>query len=314
MIGYGLKKLAKENNLKISHGIAFGNFQDYAVALSEGMGYKKLAITTTFPDIERRDGLRRTLAQQNVRKDFRVTELLFTSEGILVTFYDNIGTMKKMRNFIQWFFPLLKESGATGVSICTHCGNEITSGCWKLLDGAAYHLHDDCGDSLRQSLAASQEVTNAEKTGSYLSGFLGALGGAAIGTLVWAVVLMMGYVASVVGFLIGWLAERGYNRFHGKQGKGKIAILIVTVILSVLLGTVAADVLSLAKMIYDGELVGFVFGDIPWLLLVLLQDGEYLAGMGHNILLGLVFAALGVYTLIHKAGKAVADRKIIDLE
>ena len=127
--------------------------------------------------------------------------------------------------------------------------------------------------------------------------------------------LNLGYVASVVGLLIGWLAEKGYNLLHGKQGKAKVLILILAVIFGVLLGTFTADAITLAGMIGGGELPGFAMGDIPGIIMILLaDDAEYRAATIGNILMGLLFAALGVFALLRKAGKAVSDTKYVELK
>ena len=46
-----------------------------------------------------------------------------------------------------------------------------------------------------------------EKKGSVITGFIGALLGAAIGAVAWAAVGMMGYIASIIGFVIAFLAD-----------------------------------------------------------------------------------------------------------
>ena len=120
-------------------------------------------------------------------------------------------------------------------------------------------------------------------------------------------------MASIVGLLIGWLAEKGYNLLKGKQGKGKVAILIVAIIIGVLLGTFAADAITLAEMINSNELA-LEYSQIPGFLVVMLAESEeYAAGTVSNILLGLLFAGLGVFALLRKAGKEVADTKFVDL-
>ena len=48
--------------------------------------------------------------------------------------------------------------------------------------------------------------------------------------------------------------------------------------------------------------------------LVLMEDAEYRSATIGNILMGLLFAALGVFALLRKAAKEVADVKFIDLE
>ena len=57
-----------------------------------------------------------------------------------------------------------------------------------------------------------------QKEGSYVTGLIGALVGALIGAVVWCLVMQLGIIASLVGFVIGWLAEKGYTILRGKAG------------------------------------------------------------------------------------------------
>jgi len=160
------------------------------------------------------------------------------------------------------------------------------------------------------SVAAENTQKKEEATGSYGMGVLGAFLGAALGAVVWALVLSLGYVASIVGFVIGWLAEKGYNLLHGKQGKGKIVILILAVIFGVLLGTFAADAVTVISMINSGDLAGLTLADVPMLILAtLVMDSEYLTATLANIGMGLLFAGLGVFALLRRTGQEVADSK-----
>lgn len=311
MIGSGLKKYAQENGLKVAHGVAYGNFRGFAATLSEGSGYKQIVLTTKFPDPEKLQQLQEQINQRNVNREFRVQKLSFAPNGVCIVFTDNPGTMGKIRAFADWFFPLLTEAQATGLDVCAECGLQLSGGTWKLIDGVAFYMHTGCAEKVRQTITEENAQPNP---GSYLSGTFGAFLGSAIGAVVWALVLYGGYVASLVGLLIGWLAEKGYNLLKGKQGKGKVVILILAVIFGVLLGTFAADALSLAGMISNGELLGWGYGDIPEMFLILLSDSEYLTATLGNIGMGLVFAALGVFALLRKAGKEVAGTKFIDLE
>lgn len=312
MIGSGFKKYAQENGLKVAHGVAYGNFYGYAATLSEGSGYKQIVLTTKFPDPEKLQQLQEKINQRNVTREFRVQNLQFAPNGVCIAFADNPGTMGKIRAFVEWFMPMLKESGATGLEICTECGMQLTAGTWKLIDGVAFYMHQSCADRLRREL---DEEKGKPVPGSYLTGTLGAFLGSAIGAVLWALVLYSGYVASIVGLVIGWLAEKGYKLLKGKQGKAKVLILILAVIFGVLLGTFAADAMSLAVMITEGELPGLQMTDIPALIVaVLIGDAEYRSVTIQNIAMGLLFAALGVFALLWKAGKEVSGTKFIDLE
>lgn len=309
MIGSGLKKLATSNQMRIDRGVAYGNFRGYATTFSEGAGYKLIQITTTFSDEAKLAQLNDILNSRDLYKEFRVQEIVFSQTCIGIVFYDNPGTMKKLTAFIDWFFPLLGMYGAAGANICTECGCEITAGQWHLIDGAAYYLHDNCVHNVQGAIAMDAQIRRQEDPGSYASGLIGAFLGAALGAIVWAIVLNVGYVAAIVGFLIGWLAEKGYELLNGKRGKGKVVILIFAVIFGVLLGTAIGEIAAIALMIVSGELYDMTMGDLPLLLGYLLTDSEYMLSVLADIGLGIVFAALGVISLLIRAGREVSDVK-----
>lgn len=314
MIGSGLKKLAKEYGMTIGSGVAYGSLGGFAATLSEGAGFKRIVFSTQFSDPAGRTGFMDAVNARNVKKDFRVTGLGIDARTIVVNFQDNPGTMKKIREFLDWVLPMLRQYGASGVDICPDCGMPIERGRWAMVDGVAHHLHDACAGRVRLAVEQGNEQRTREDTGNYFTGLLGALAGSVLGAVVWAIVLSIGYIASIVGLLIGFLAEKGYDLARGKQGKGKVAVLIFAVIFGVLVGNLGAEAFTVFSMIQGGELPGLVVGDIPMLLwLVFSEDAEYRGYLVKNILMGLLFAALGVFALLRQAGKDVSGVKYIDL-
>lgn len=315
MIGSGLKKLAQENNMKLDRGVAYGSLQGYAATMFEGSGWKSICFSTTFADPAQKNLLINTVFASNLQKTYRVQNITFPDNGVHVVFADTIGTMPKIREFINWFIPLLQQHNASAWNVCTECGMEITDGKWMLINGVAYFMHESCAQKAVRELESENERRIQEDTGNYLTGTLGAFAGALVGSVVWALVLMLGYVASLVGLLIGWLADRGYRLAKGKNGKAKIAILIVAIIFGVAAGTIGADVISLIQWINSGELTDIVIADIPALILyTFVTDGEYRAATLGNMGMGLLFAALGVYWLVIRTGKEVSGGKIVELK
>ena len=315
MIGSALKKMARENGMQVAHGVAYGAYQNFALTMNEGGGWKALEFATRIPDPAAEETLKRKLKEVDLMRTYRVRDLVIGQRSIAVIFHDNPGTMKKLRAFLDWFMPLLEECGATKVNICNECGQDtFGNGSWVLIDGVAHHMHASCKDKVKRELAEEAQTAKEADTGSHLTGALGAIGGALLGAVVWALVLMLGYVASVVGLLIGFLAERGYNLARGKQDKGKIAVLVIAIVLGVLAGTVAADAISLAQMIASGELYEFTYSEIPMLIIfLLLNDAEYMTATVSNCGMGLLFAALGVFGILRKTKKEVSGIRVIDL-
>lgn len=310
MIGSGLKKLANANGMTVSDGVAYGNLRGYAVTLNEGNGYKRMDIVTAFPQLGQQESLLRATESVNMEKEYRVRQFVVNKNILTVVFHDTVGTMKKIEAFIDWFFPLLQQNGATAYNVCAECGTETTGDHWYLINGVAVPMHEQCAERLQTNIQEQEQARKDEDTGSYVSGTIGAFLGATLGAAVWALVLAMGYVASIIGLLIGWLADKGYTLLKGKQGKGKVVILILAIIFGVLLGTIVPDVVQLAGMIADGELPGYAYTDIPYLIVYLMQmDTEYFSGTMANAGMGLLFAALGVFALLRKTGKEVSGTK-----
>lgn len=315
MIGSGLSKLAKEYGMKVSHGVAYGSLGGFAATLDEGAGFKRVVFSTRFRDPAGQVGFMDTMNARDLKKEFRVTGLGINPRTIAVTFLDNPGTMKKLSAFLDWILPLLREYGADGVEVCPECGMPIDRGTWVMVEGTAHHLHETCAARVRQAVEAGNEQRKEEDTGNYITGLLGALAGSALGAIAWAAVLSLGYIASVIGLLIGFLAQKGYDLAHGKQGRGKVVILILAVIFGVLLGNLGSDAFTCFTMIQDGELPGLATGDIPLLIwLMLTEDAEYRGYFVKNVLMGLLFAALGVFALLRQTGKAVSGMKYQVLE
>lgn len=309
MIGMGLKKYAQENGLKVDAGVAYGNLRGYAVTMQEGENIKQILFVTSFADPAQSEALLSFLNSQDLTKEFRVKSLTVAPNGINVVFNDTVGTMKKIEAFLEWFLPLLGQYGASGADVCNECGMQITDGgTWVLKNGAvAFHVHSGCARKMQEATDFENTKRKEEMTGSYAAGTVGAVIGAALGAIVWAVIWVMGYLAALAGLVIGFLANKGYSLLKGKEGKAKIAILIVAIIVGVLLGTIlgyGADIMI--AMDEEGIPMEYM-GD---LVMLLLEDGDFLGEIALNAGLGMLFAALGTFGMLRQESKKVADEKV----
>ncbi len=307
MIGSGLRKLATEKGMKVASGVAYGSLHGYCATFSEGSGIKTLVFSTRFSEIAQKVAFTEYLQTLGLDKEFKLRALDVQDKVIRVVFVDTIGTMKRIGAFIDRFIPILDQYGASKVDVCPECGMMLTGGSWKLVNGIAIYAHESCAERIRTTIQAGNEERLS--TGSYLTGAAGAFLGATGGAAVWAILMLVGYITSLVGFLIGFLAEKCYNLFHGKKGVGKIFILLLAVIFGVLLGNVSAAVISIIREGGYGVTDSFIlllamFAEVPEVRSALIQD----------TLLGLFFAALGVVTIIANAKKEVTGPKFIDLE
>lgn len=182
MIGSGLKKLAAEKGMTVAHGVAYGAYQGFALTMSEGNGWKALEFATRFSEPAAADELERKLNEVDMKRTYRVRDLLIGQRSIAIVFLDNPGTMKKIHAFLDWFMPLLEESGAAKVNVCNECGcDTLGDDSWVLIDGVAHHMHAACKEKVKRELAAENQERVEESGGSYLTGALGAAVGALIG-------------------------------------------------------------------------------------------------------------------------------------
>lgn len=314
MIGSGLKKLAQENGLKVAKGVAYGNFRGYAVTLSEGSGYKQVVFTTKFTQAGDADALQAELNGFDLPRLYRIQQLSIAPNGILIAFTDNPGTMKKISAFLDWFMPVLSKYSATGWNTCTQCGGEISAGRWILIEGVAQYLHESCAVKVKAEIGEAEQEQKAQDTGSHITGTVGAVVGALIGAVVWGVVLCLGYVASLVGLLIGWLSGKGYDLLNGKQDKGKVVILALSVLFGVFAGTVGGYAASLWMELESYYSVSVTIPEFVEVFTLLLQEGELMGYILKDFLLGLLFAALGVFAMLKRTNVEVSGTKVVDLE
>lgn len=315
MIGSGLSKFATKHGMKVSQGVAYGSLMGLAVTLYEGSGYKQMVIVTKFTDPAQQVALQESLDGKRLQKVYRVTNLQITTNRIVITFHDTIGTMDKIIAFTEWFMPLLLQHSATGAGICSECGQSVTGGCWKLINDTAYHMHELCAQKVIWDIEQDQQQQKQADDGNYVTGTIGAILGMLIGAVAWGFVLAAGYLASLVGLAMGWLSAKGYDLLKGKQGKGKVVILIVCVLLGVVLGTALGEGISLYFAIADGALPGYTVWDVPGILFdMFTYSSEYRMGVLGNMGLGLLFAGLGVFALVRNTAKAVSGTKVKHLE
>lgn len=317
MVGAGLKKYAKENNLKCDGGFIYGEKQGYAISMNEDAGIKRLFIHTSFPDAQQKSAFETMLGNADLFTQYRVQNTLIQDKYVCFIFTDKIGTMDIIVSFIEWLLPQLPQYGAAGADICNHCGSAMYGqGKWCVVDGIVYHMHESCLRSVAEKIRASDTAAKEAAGGSYVTGLLGALIGGLLGAVVWGFILSYGWLAAPVGLLIGFLAEKGYTLLKGKAGKGKIIILIAIVILSVAVGTILGEYLGLAKELKEDfrdissrfDFIKLMWQELPEFRSAVADD------LVKNGLLGLLFAGLGTFGILRKANAEVSDTKIKELE
>lgn len=302
MLSSAYKKFANENGLKIKHGIAYGMLNNYAVLLFEGIGWKGISVGCKLSD-ENVLTLQSIIKDVDFRKKFRINSFNVSKYKVCIKLVDTIGTMNNFYNLNSWLFPTLDNLNATKANICPYCDTELDFGNkWIQADDVVYHIHESC---INKIIPKEEDKINA----SYLKGFIGAFIGALIGIIPHTLIyIFWGRLTYYLGLLIGFLANKGYMIANGKNGKMKVPILLLVMIIVVIffpfIGVVIYTAVE-AKKVYQSvdllKIVSYYLNEKNFLI-------GYLADMG----ISLVFAIGGFALMI--IDKKIGPKTVKDLE
>ena len=204
MIGSEFEQLAKSYGLTRDQSICYGVLQNYAVTFLDGPGCHRIMITTRFESPAEKDLLMDVINAQDLSGKFGIRKLQIAKKVIHVMFRKGDDAMDKIRDFIDWFFPLLPTYRAWQADICVQCSTpmEEEDAHWILRDGAvAFRVHKQCADELKTQLGLQDTKTGKAVLGALLGGLAGAV--------LWMCLQMLGWLASVAGIAIGFLTVWG---------------------------------------------------------------------------------------------------------
>ncbi len=163
-----------------------------------------------------------------------------------------------------------------------------------MVGGTAVKMCESC--AARLSELEREGVTEKGRSGgSYLTGALGAASGAVIGAMLWILVAKLGFVSSLVGLIMAFLAKTGYEMLNGRKGRGKAAIIATMVFLGVVGAVFTFYPIELREAL--GPELPFSF----WLQTVLvgfISDSELFWIIIKDLGIGLLFALLGSYGIV----------------
>lgn len=125
MLSHAWKKLAKEYDLTIGNGVAYGEFRGYNATFSDGSNTKRVDFSVYVPDNTAYDRLEEELNTRDLEKEFRIEDFQLDESRIVIIFKDAPGTVKRIMNFLDWFLPKLSECGIGGDGVCAYCGRPL---------------------------------------------------------------------------------------------------------------------------------------------------------------------------------------------
>lgn len=316
LVSSDLKKLAVEKGMKTAHNICYGNLNGYTVTLRDinnGRMIRELYISA-FISQDTKAKIIEALNGINAQKQYKIDFIDVNDNYISIGFAVTMGIMKRLEPFIDWFMPIVAESGALA-NVCPECGNPMQGDeVKKLLGGHAVCMHSSCAQNLINRIKdEEEEFKNSESNAG--KGLLGSVIFGLVSAIPWAVVYALGWFVGWLGALIGAAIVKGYTVFGGKLKKTVIPVMALLVIVCVVFAQFLGDGIQLAYYISDGTLYG-EWSDIPEYMSLLFEDSEYILTFVGNILIGILFAGLGVWGIFKTLIKNVSSvsKTIIDLE
>jgi hypothetical protein len=183
---------------------------------------------------------------------------------------------------IEGFHPYANLNGSV-VAICPECYNAVQEGI----------------------LQAHQEYQESES--NYGLGAIGAFLGGLAGSIVWVIIGLFGYVASISGFVIVMASAKGYSFFRGKMNKTALFIIFV----ASLMALVIAQFLTWDLLFYkEMQAMGYDIGIIDALKLTFkipFIDSEITSAFIKDLALGGLFALLGSVGMLRNLAVKVAE-------
>ena len=309
MIKGDLLKLAEEFELKQEQGVAYGIVKGYAVTFTSGAGNQRLMIATRFASNTDKDALMHIIDQQDLKGQYNVRKLQIAKKVIFVSFSDRPDNEEKIRSFIDWFFPLLEQFGASAADICVQCQEAIEEeeACWILRDGAtAFRMHKACAEELKKTVEDQNQGYQAKSNGSLGKGILGLLIGILLGAALWILMQLVHFYAPIAGLANGWLVVFFYGKMKGSNHKLRIPLMVISGILSICLSVVCCELTALLQK-------GYALQSFSLFFQALSTNVDFQGGIFGNVMMGSLFMCLGIFMSLKSIARNTTTLVVTDL-
>lgn len=303
-----LQLFSNEQNLTLNEEkrLVYGKYQDYEIAikfLPEGLYYLNIPFNLSSKEINNNlETLFKTL-----KSNINTIEVLKYEDGSINLLLHSINSDDDLNNFksiLKDIINFLKENSL--VSACTSCGS-LENLSLSLINNNPVYLCNNC--SLEFNKHIENEKDNPFNAKKFILGIIGALLFTIPGVALWVIIYNAGYIASIVGFVISFLAIKGYRTLGGKLNT---AAAISTVIITFIMIYVSQHI-SLGFEIYD------TFKDLDITIIdAILEVPTFLAyddiksSFIKNLLIGYGFTILASFSTFKRAH--AADNQNITIE
>ncbi len=221
----------------------------------------------------------------DLQKDNKIDDYELTKNEIKIALVED--SIYTIDIFLSDLSKVLEEIEAK--NICNFCENTENI---DLYVSSKVHsfLCQSCGEKLLTDL---QEEKNIKP--KYLLGFFASLVGALIGSVVWVVLGMLGFIASLAGYAIAYGAFYAYKKVNSKYTKLAIILNVVAIIIAFLFAQYSGIVFEVLRE-YKAD--GITFSDAILYTNYLFTNKEFIVALLQDFGFGILFAFLGSFRTI----------------
>lgn len=200
-----------------------GKIKEYFISILDKQDSEnELIITVNFAQNENKSKIFEFF--DNMQSENIISDYGLDKDVISVTFVESENS--DLENFLT---QVANNFDSIGLSCKCSCCDE-TENLNFFTDGSNYRL---LCDSCAEKFIEDQQKYK-KKQNRYFAGFLASLVGALIGSIVWIIIGMLGFVASIAGVAISYCAFKGYEIAKGKLTRKGIVLNVVAIIIAFL--------------------------------------------------------------------------------
>lgn len=281
-----VKNLATQMGWEIEDKTAYGVYQGFELSLFQNVDFnnaknngKILFVAIQLPSI----GVIQLLDQDLLanKKELRINSVIVSPDFVQVQFKEVMKTLsfEQFEQFLQQFIVILQHHNATPKQTCVYCGLDDCD-TTTYLNRVRFRAHAACVETVKQKNTEIYTQKMSEATNGI--GYVGALLGAIIGAVPYAIAVWFGWYIGLLTFLTGFISYEGFKLMGGVAKKptkyviGAITFGIVLLSNVALMGVVAldnnvtiADVLAvedIRAIFYESLSMSAIFGILGILL------------------------------------------------
>lgn len=169
-------------------------------------------------------------------------------------------------------------------------------------------LCDECGQAVISKIQSEKNAKN-----NYVKGFLFALIGALLGSILWIILGAVGFYASIAGYAIAVAAFKGYEKAKGKLTGFGIGLNIIAIIFGFLFAEYAGLYIEFYRTV---DVVDKSLQTFHLVTNILLRDSTsgFLKSILLDVLIGSIFIVLGCHRTISLHIKNAKEQKNFKVE